>query len=180
MTKRQVDRIGSFLLIVGLALLMVGLYFYVFPYMTTRTTNDNFNVPALQTITVTWNLDKGSRIEGYFTVRGGNDDIRFSIKDPYGSVILNAGTITGRGDFAFTAESTGAYTMYFDNSYSIFTSKAVFLSYQATVIPISTNVFLTLILLGLALLLLGVSRVYQTRAKEREQVPNVPPPPPPQ
>lgn len=177
MLTRHVDRLTSLLIIVGGVLIIVGLFFYISPFLTSNTRNENHNVPALQYLTLTWALDKAEKIEGYFTVRGGGDDVDFHIKDPYGSVILDAGRVTGRRDFAFTAEYSGAYTLYFDNSFSIFTSKTIFLSYQQTLRIFPGDLSLLITILGVLILVLGVIRLYQKQIKERGKA--APPPPPP-
>lgn len=173
----KVDRLTKLLMFLGLVVLIVGLFFYLFPYGMSNTKTDSFQVPNLQTATSTFVLNKGERIEGYFTVIGGWNDIKFNIQDPYGSVILNAGTVTGRRDFAFTAEHSGAYTLFFDNGYSLFTSKTIFLSYSGTV-AFPRDLSLVLALMGFGILLLGLARVGQAWEKEKKQTAKVPPPPP--
>jgi hypothetical protein len=173
----KVDRLSKALIFLGFSVLIVGLFFYLIPLGMSNTKTDSFQVPNLQTATSTFVLNKGDRIEGYFTILGGSNDIRFNIQDPYGSVILNAGTVTGRRDFAFTAEYSGAYTLFFDNGYSIFTSKTVFLSYSGTV-AFPSAIAIVIALIGLLILIFGLSRVSQAWAKEKKQTATVPPPPP--
>jgi hypothetical protein len=176
----KVDRLSKSLLFLGIVVLIIGLYFYLVPLGMSNTKTDNFQVSPLQYRTVTFILNKGDRIEGYFTVLGGSNDIRFNIKDPYASTILDAGTVTGRRDFAFTAEYSGAYTLTFDNSYSLLTTKTVFLSYSSTV-AFPSAIAIAIALIGLLILIFGLSRVFQAWAKEKQkqQTTTMPPPPPP-
>lgn len=174
----RVDRLSKSLLFLGFIVLVVGLYFYVSPYLTTNTTTDTFTVQALHYNVASTQLSKGDRVEGYFTVVGGNGDIDFRIKDPYGSVILDAGRVTGRRDFAFTAEFSGTYTYYFDNTFSLITSKTVFFSHNETIVAFPRDLTLVGALIGLMIVLLGISRVAQAYVKEKKQMANVPPPPP--
>ena len=81
-------------------------------------------------MTATVNMSKGAVVEGYMTVRGGNDDIRFYIKDSYGSKVLDIDRVRGRYDFSYTATSEGFHTMYFDNGFSFITSKQVYLHHR--------------------------------------------------
>jgi hypothetical protein len=74
-------------------------------------------------------MSKGDVLEGYLTVRGGNDDIQFYVKDSYGNVVLNV-SVRGRYDFQYSATSEGFHTLYFDNSFSLLTSKQVLIHYR--------------------------------------------------
>jgi hypothetical protein len=102
--------IANGLIFVGLVCIVLGLVFYVNPINMDQ--NETWNVGAFGERIATANLDKGTRQEGYFTIRGGNEELTFWIKDPYGATIYNAGNVRSRCDFAFTAEQTGAYTLY--------------------------------------------------------------------
>lgn len=154
---------------VGFVILLVGLFFYLYPYITTKTRTEDYDVPALQTLTLTMHFEEGERIEGYFTVRGGNDDVKFYIKNPYGAIILDAGMMTGRHDFAFTAEHTGVFTLYFDNTFSLLTSKTIFFSYQLTVRTILDELRLPMVLVGVGILSVGLLSMYEKKIKERKQ-----------
>ncbi len=81
----------------------------------------NINVGPFSTETLTMNSPKGVTIEGYLTVRGGNDEIVFYIKDSYGNVVLNI-QVRGRYDFSYKTTSEGFHTLYFDNGSSLFAS----------------------------------------------------------
>ncbi len=153
---------------VGFAITIIGLFLYLSPYITSPTRTGDHYVYALQTLTLTMHFDRGERLEGYFTVRGGNDDVKFYIKNPYGAVILDAGTVTGRHDFAFTAEHEGVYTLYFDNTFSLITSKTIFLSYRVTVKSILYDLSLPIAVVGIAILALGLISIYEKKMKERK------------
>lgn len=174
----KIDRLSQTLIFLGFVVLIVGLYFYIFPYLTTNTRTDTFDVSALHSQIMSVQLNKGDRCEGYFTVIGGNGDIDFRIKDPYGSVILDAGRVTGRRDFAVTAEYSGTYTFYWDNTFSLITSKTVFFSHNWTVVAFPRELTLLVALLGLLLVILGSSRIAQAYVKEKKQTASPPPPPP--
>ncbi len=90
----------------------------------------NFTVSPGQQYTISIDLRQGAVIEGYLTVIGGNNDVRFYIKDSYGNIVLDKNRVTDRYDFSYTAASAGFHTMYFDNSFSIFTGKQVLLHYR--------------------------------------------------
>ncbi len=59
-------------------------------------------------------LRAGTRLEGYFEVAQGKD-IRFSIEDPFGRKIRDAGLVVGRYEFSIGASNTGVYTLVFQN-----------------------------------------------------------------
>ncbi len=70
-------------------------------------------------------LNKGDKVSGSITVSGGTgNDIDFYVTDPNGNAILRYDRVT-QTSFSFTASTTGTYTMHFDNSFSIFSSKSV-------------------------------------------------------
>lgn len=90
----------------------------------------SFTVGPLTYSSMTVNMNSGAIFEGYLTVRGGNDDIRFYIKDSYGNVVLDKNRVQGRYDFSYQATAEGFHTVYFDNSFSLITSKEVYLHYR--------------------------------------------------
>jgi len=98
---------------------------HVVPYQ-----DESFTVKPLTATTMTINMANGAVFEGYVTVRGGNDDIRFYIKDSHGNKVLDINRVQGRYDFFYRATSEGFHTIYFDNSFSIITSKQVYIHYR--------------------------------------------------
>ena len=90
----------------------------------------NFTVSSLNKYTITVNVQQGAVIEGYLTVRGGNDDVRFYIEDSYGKKVLDKNRVNSRYDFYYMVKSSGFHTLYFDNSFSWITSKQVYLHYR--------------------------------------------------
>ena len=98
---------------------------HVVPYQ-----DDSLTVEPLTSVTMTVNMADEAVFEGYLTVRGGNDDIRFYIKDSYGNKVLDINRVKGRYDFSYRATSGGFHTIYFDNSFSIVTSKQVYIHYR--------------------------------------------------
>jgi hypothetical protein len=160
----SVDRLSLALVSLGFLVLLVGVYFYVSPYLITRIESDSKDVPQRGLITVTLNLEQGDRIEGNFTVDNhyqGDNAIGFRIRDPDDSLIFK--TVTGRWHFAFTAEKCGEYTIYLDDGqsspFSTPSTKTVSWSYQATVKAFPGYVSLVVALIGLLMLVYGLSRV---------------------
>lgn len=77
-------------------------------------------------------------MSGSVSVSGGSgNDANFYITGPAGAKIYNAGRISGGTTFAFTADTSGAHVLHFDNSYSIVDEKYVTVSYKidVTLIP---------------------------------------------
>lgn len=75
-------------------------------------------------------LGIGDILEGSMSVTGGNNDIRFYIKDPSGSIVVDGNRVQQSYSFSLTSVSSGQYIMYFDNSFSFITSKKVHLNYR--------------------------------------------------
>lgn len=89
------------------------------------------NVGAGYLGTLAFNLDSGQTLSGSISISGGSgNDVNFYATNPQGATILNSGRVSGGTSFSLTAESSGAYTLHFDNSFSIFSSKTVTVSYD--------------------------------------------------
>jgi len=93
-------------------------------------TDRSLTVEPLLHVSMTIDMRSGAVFEGYMTIRGGNDDIRFYIKDSYGNKVLDKNRVQGRYDFSYKATTEGFHTLYFDNSFSLITSKQVYLHYR--------------------------------------------------
>ena len=92
--------------------------------------NTTFNVDPFSAWVMVIDMNRGDVFEGYLIVRGGNDDIKFYIKDPYGNKVLDAGWVYSGYDFHYIATSEGLHTAEFDNSWSWLTSKVVSVNYR--------------------------------------------------
>jgi uncharacterized repeat protein (TIGR02543 family) len=72
-------------------------------------------------------LVEGQHIEVSFTIAGGNNDIYVYVYDP--SNVVAAGSKDNRfynnGQFDFTPSVSGTYSLYFNNTFSAFTSKDI-------------------------------------------------------
>lgn len=97
---------------------------HVIPY-----SDENITVGPLAYRNGTINMSKGAVFEGYLTVRGGDDDIRFYIKDSYGNRVLSIG-VRGRYDFSYRATSEGFHTFYLENGSDWFRNREVYIHYR--------------------------------------------------
>jgi emp24/gp25L/p24 family/GOLD len=96
-------------------------------------TVQNCNASASGQCTLTFNLNNGDKVSGSVSITGGSaNDVNFYITNPSGAQIYNAGRINGGTSFSFTADASGAYILHFDNSFSLFASKQVTVSYDVT------------------------------------------------
>ncbi|MCW3984903.1 MAG: emp24/gp25L/p24 family protein [Candidatus Bathyarchaeota archaeon] len=75
----------------------------------------DYNIAGGATLELSWYLETNDRTEGRITVGGGNEEIKFYVKDPYGVVIYDAGVVKTRVDTGFTAANSGIYRFYFEN-----------------------------------------------------------------
>jgi hypothetical protein len=147
--------------------------------------------------TLTFNLVSQDRFSGSLSISGGNgNDIDFKVTDPQGTVIVGLGRVSQGRSFDFVAQQSGAYTFYLDNSFSIFSSKTVSLSYDV-VSPTPTpfifggngdsagslfgNLFvIALIAVVIVIIVVVVVVVAVSVSKKQKRAPNnLPPPPPP-
>lgn len=165
-------RIAETLFFIGVVVLVLGLLFYLNPIKLSQ--NDTIDLDPLDGVSQSSHRDKGERLEGYFTVIGGNEEVEFTVKDPYGAFIYNVGSVTSRGEFAFTAEHDGVYTFFYGNKQN--SGKTVFLTEQKTVM--GGGLSLGLAGLGVLILVLGLSGFFEERLKHVGGKVEQPPPPP--
>ena len=91
---------------------------------------ETFTVPPLQEITRDLDLKEENKVEGEISVIGGTgNDINFYVTDPTGDIIINQPRVT-HTEFSFTASIDGIYTLHFDNTFSLISSKSVTLDYS--------------------------------------------------
>ncbi|MBI2172018.1 MAG: emp24/gp25L/p24 family protein [Chloroflexi bacterium] len=77
-------------------------------------------------------LNVSNRVVGQLDIQGGSgNDVKFTVFDPFSTVVVNAGIVSGQKGFSFIASVPGTYTLRFDNSFSTFSNKIV--KYQATI-----------------------------------------------
>ncbi len=109
---------------------------------------ETFTVPAWQEVVRTVGLSEGNKVSGSINVTGGGNDIDFYVTDPNGNTILRYDRAT-QTSFSFTATTTGTYTMHFDNSFSIFSSKSVTLDYTITkpILGLAPELFYLLVII---------------------------------
>jgi hypothetical protein len=118
---------------VSTLLLTLGLFAFVLASPAYASTVQQCNVAAGSQCTLTFNLNNGDSVSGSISVTGGSgNDVNFYISDPTGGQIYNAGRVSGGTSFSFTANSSGAYILHFDNSFSLLSSKQVTVSYDVS------------------------------------------------
>lgn len=75
-------------------------------------------------------LDQGDIFTVYFNISGGeDDDINFWVADPADNTFLDLGRVKRERQASFQADLPGAYTLHFDNSFSVRNSKIATLTY---------------------------------------------------
>jgi len=72
------------------------------------------------------NIRGGDAVRIEFTVRGGNNDIYFSVMDPDGYYIYGPTLVYYSYSYEFVAKKSGEHIAVFDNRFSLITSKYVF------------------------------------------------------
>jgi len=94
-----------------------------------KAVTETFTVPPHPPVVRTVLLNEGDKVSGSINVTGGSgNDINFYITDPNENTIRRFDRAT-QTSFSFTASITGTYTLHFDNSFSILSSKSVTLGY---------------------------------------------------
>lgn len=139
------------------------------------------HVDPLTMLTFTVNMNAGDSFVGSLSISGGSgNDVDFWIKNPSGDTIADLGRVHEGTSFEFSAARSGAYSLNFDNSFSLLSSKSVTLSYDihaanplqnpATILGI---IIVVLVILGV-LLGWAITNAYHAYQKQQKQSP--PPP----
>jgi hypothetical protein len=139
---------------------------------------ETVQVGALSEQMLIFNLKTGQKFTGSLAISGGNNDIDFWVVDPQGTKILDLGRVTNGKTFDFTAQSSGAFTLHFSNTFSWFTGKTASLTYDAglpTVLGIDLGTLLIIIAVVVILLLVALAILLNRR--KRMSKTNQPPPP---
>lgn len=165
-------RIAGTLFAIGIVVSGLGLSFYLNPIKFPR--DHIFDLGPLGGVSHSFHGDKGERVEGYFTVAGGNEEVEFTAKDPYGAFLYDSEAVTSRREFAFTAEHDGVYTFFFMNRQN--SGKMLVLTEQK---PIMGGVIgLGLAGIGFFILAIGLFGLSEERLKQANRKAEQPSPPP--
>jgi hypothetical protein len=115
-------------------------------------------VSPLTQKTLTFNLNNEDKFTGSLSISGGGgNDIDFWVTDPQGTTILNQGRVSQGTTFEFTAQMSGGYTLHFGNTFSLFSSKTVNLSYDvSTPILGGTGFGFLLMIIGIIVIVIVV------------------------
>jgi hypothetical protein len=93
--------------------------------------SQTFTVPALHETTIQLSLNQGDAVSGSIVVSGGVDnEINFLITDPLSNNVASYSRTT-QTSFSFQAQSSGNYTLHFDNSFGLL-ARSVTLDYKIT------------------------------------------------
>jgi len=113
--KAMNKKISLVLISAGISILLMG-FFVTFFWMKGNIGEGDYDVEGGATLILSSGyLEKGDRTEGGFTVSGGNEEVKFYIKNPSGATIHDAGIVKSQYDCGFTAQETGIYSFYFEN-----------------------------------------------------------------
>jgi len=118
------------------------------------TDNANFVVQPQKEHVITVNLKETDSVSGSFSVVSDDEiGINFYVNDPQNQTILLYNNVKQKS-FSFTAQATGDYQLYFDNSGSSVYSKTVALNYNIThyIMGMPQEQFLFLVIAALALI----------------------------
>jgi hypothetical protein len=117
---------------------------------------ETFQVSTSNSKMYVFDLNSGRKVMGSFSVDGGNNDVNFKVTDPVGDTIIDLGRVAGGGSFEFTASRDGNYTVIFDNSFSVSTSKTVTMSYDVGYSFLGINLLSLLSIIAIILIVIFV------------------------
>lgn len=131
------------------------------------------HVNALSTETLVFTLKNGQRFSGSLAISGGSgNDIDFWVTDPVGATIVNLGRVSQGNSFEFTANKDGAYTLHFGNTFSLFSSKIVNLTYDIRaplIFGLDPYMFIGIVLVVLILVGVLVAIAYRQGRKATQK-----------
>lgn len=122
--------------------------------ITVAADNASFKVEPQQQRVITLSLQETDSVSGSFSVISTDESgINFFVIDPQNRTILGYLNV-GQKKFSFTAEATGDYKLYFDNSVSSVYVKTIALNYNIThyIMGLPQEQFLLVVIAAVALL----------------------------
>ena len=152
--------------ILGIIIVLFGLFLLtIFPPLISSyvaqteplTKEWSFDVPALNKRYIILSLEQGDKVHIKMRISGGNNDIEFYIKDPSGTYVRSPSKIYSYYEYSFTAGSSGTYELWFDNSFSLLTSKNIYL--ELTIKPEATllqKTYSIITPIGVLIMIIGV------------------------
>lgn len=125
-------------------------------------------------------LSSGQKVTGSLTISGGSgNDINFWVTNPQGITLLNDGTVSQRTTFGFTAQSSGAYTLHFDNRFSTVSTKIVIYTLHFGLPTVFGILLMYIAIIIILLIVVAVLAVALSHKKRMSRTNRTPPPPPP-
>jgi hypothetical protein len=116
-----------------------------------------------------WYMERGDRAEGSITVSGGNEEARYSIRNPSG-VIVQVVDVKGRYDPGFKASDFGVYSFIFENLDSV-SDQNIFLAFVSPDEPRLTRydwAGLLMMVGSVFILCLGVNALDEVKSRARD------------
>lgn len=171
--RRNIFLSGLIVFIIGIAVIMIS------PYLAAGVSGAKsisksytLDISPLSSRYIVLSLSPNDYVYVSGDISGGNNDIEFYITDPDGNYVRQRSRVYGSFSYGFTAYREGSYTLWFDNSFSIITSKTVNLelsvkptgTYVSEASPIFTEIAFTLIFVGLSAM--GVGAILRQQVKE--------------
>ncbi len=119
--------------------------------------SQTINVPSGNPTTTTLSLNKGDYVSGSIVVTGGiTSDVNFYITDPDGNNVISYSQVT-QTSFSFSAQTTGTYTLFFQNLGLL--TKNVTLDYniKASIIGLPQDTFIISLVASILAVIIAVS-----------------------
>jgi len=163
-------RTSLVLMFVGMSVLVSGFYL---AFLRGTVGKGDYDVEGGAVLQLSWYLEEGDRTEGGFTVSGGNEEVRFYIKNPSGAIIYNAGIVKTRLSTGFTAGVSGIYSFYFENLEPL-SDKVIHANFRSPYEPRRFTPFeilsLSMMFGGTAILIYGVTGLgFKGRKRTKER-----------
>jgi len=115
----------------------------------------SYTVKAGAKLELSWYIQYDERTEGGFTVSGGNEEARFTIKNPSG-VVIHSAVVKSHYEGGFTASDTGMYSFTFENLDNV-NDESIYVEFRSPYEPRGYGFFGLLMMLGgIGILFFGI------------------------
>ena len=163
----------------GLVEVCLVLSFLMFLLQVNASETTTIEIPAGTSRIVPLSLNQWDKVTGSLSVTGGfGNDIDFWIENPSEETILDLGRVSQSASFEITASQTGIHELHLSNSFSIFSSKTVTLTYDIIRTPFTPMVMnLIYIVIVVIAIVIGIM-IYRHYKKPSPTTPSEVPSPP--
>ena len=146
--------LGLTFITIGLIILALGISAYAF---STVTQTETKTIDASEAYVAQLELEEGDTVHGVLTVFNGNEGTAIYVENPTNESIYDGGTVYTSLEFNFNTQTTGAYTVNFEN---LSPANQQTIEYSLTHSTYSRTLSLVATIIGFILLAVGITTTF--------------------